>query len=180
MDTVTERIDRALNKQIVLTESLHEITSNIKTPYAIIGGHAVTIHGHPRTTQDIDLLTLDANAVAQELNGTNPQPMAIGGITVNVNGVEVDIIQPEQPWAADAIEQAVDTQYGRVVSKPYLVLTKLWASRGEQDDTDIIYTLRTMNEEEIALTKNLIAVYFPAYVDDVDSMIEIAKHVTNL
>jgi hypothetical protein len=142
----------------------------------LIGGHAVTIHGHPRTTEDIDLLARseDVNRIARMLGGTQSKPLAIGGISIKVRGVPVDIVAPKQPWVDPAIDAAERTRYGKVISKPFLVLTKLWAGRGEQDDTDILYVLRAMNAREKEQTRTLILHFLPNEADDLESMLALA------
>lgn len=144
--------------------------------YALIGGHAVTIHGHPRTTEDVDILARasDVERISSALGGIHPRPLAIGGLSIRVRGVPVDLVAPRQPWVDAAIDAAKRTRYGKVISKPYLVLTKLWAGRGEQDDTDILYVLRTMNSREIAQSRTLILHYLPNEAEDLESMLALA------
>ena len=144
--------------------------------YALIGGHAVTIHGHPRTTEDIDLLARpeDVGRISEMLGGMRARPLAIGGLSIKVRGIPVDIVAPRQPWVAGAVDSAIRTRYGKVISKPYLVLTKLWAGRGEQDDTDILYVLRAMNAREKEQTRTLILHYLPNEAEDLESMLALA------
>lgn len=60
-------------------------------------------------------------------------------------------------------------------SKPYLVLTKLWAGRGEQDDTDIISILRVMTPEDKAKTAELVRRHIGEDIEDFDQMIAISE-----
>jgi len=147
-----------------------------KVDYALIGGHAVTIHGHPRTTEDIDLLARpeDVSRITKMLGGIRSRPLAIGGVSIKVKGVPVDIVAPRQPWVDPALEAAKKTRYGKVISKPFLVLTKLWAARGEQDDTDILYVLRAMSSQEKQQTCTLIMRFLPNEADDLESMLALA------
>ena len=144
--------------------------------YALIGGHAVTIHGHPRTTEDIDLLARpeDVGRIVEKLEGIHSKPLSIGGVQIKVKGVPVDIVAPRQPWVDPAVEAAERTRYGKVISKPFLVLTKLWASRGEQDDTDILYVLRAMNSQEKQQTSRLVLHFLPNEAEDLESMLALA------
>jgi hypothetical protein len=144
--------------------------------YALIGGHAVTIHGHPRTTEDIDILVRPADVarIVAALAASTPHPLAIGGVSVKVKGVAVDVVAPAYRWVGPAIEAAGDSPYGRVISKPYLVLMKLWAARGEQDDTDILYVLKQMGPRERQVTRSLVRRHLPADVDDLDSMLALS------
>lgn len=144
--------------------------------YALIGGHAVTIHGHPRTTEDVDILARasDVERISSVLGGIQPRPLAIGGLAIRVRGIPVDLVAPRQPWVDAAIASAKQTRYGKVISKPFLVLTKLWAGRGEQDDTDILYVLRAMKAREKEQTRTLILHYLPNEAEDLESMLALA------
>ena len=144
--------------------------------YALIGGHAVTIHGHPRTTDDVDLLARseDVGRIKEMLGGIRSRPLTIGGVSIMVKGVPVDIVAPKQPWVGPAIDAAERTRYGKVISKPFLVLTKLWATRGEQDDTDILYVLRAMNSQEKQQVRTLVMRFLPNDADDLESMLALA------
>jgi hypothetical protein len=148
----------------------------IGVDYALIGGHAVTIHGHPRNTDDIDLLARseDVGRIREMLGGIRSRPLTIGGISIKVKGVPVDIVAPRQPWVDPALDTAEKTRYGKVISKPFLVLTKLWAMRGEQDDTDILYVLRAMNSQEKQQTRTLIMRFLPNEAEDLESMLALA------
>ena len=66
----------------------------------------------------------------EKAGGRVSNSLSIGGVAMNVNGVEIDLIAMDTPWAEDAIRTAGSSPHGRLVSKPYLVLMKLWASRG--------------------------------------------------
>lgn len=159
-------------------ESLDAITQLLSDiDYAVIGGHAVTLHGNPRMTEDIDILVdhNDAERVAHALGGQRRTPLAIGGYSVRVKSVPVDIVAVDQPWVQAALDSAQTTSHGKVVSKPYLVLMKLWAMRGEQDDTDVISVLRGMSRIERKTTRALVMQYLPAEMDDFNSMARIAE-----
>lgn len=171
--SLANKLDKILSRPVPL-EALAIIDDVLKdVPLAIIGGHAVTIHGQPRLTSDIDILINPSNVsnAVKRLNGTNVKPLHIGGVTFNSHGIDVDLIAPNKPWLSTAISSANETQYGRIVSKPFLVLTKLWSSRGEQDDTDIIGVIRNMSEEEIIQTRKLIKKHLPNDVDDLEQFI---------
>lgn len=162
----------------VPVEALDAITKKLSDiGYAVIGGHAVTLHGNPRMTEDIDILVdrADAERAARALGGRRRTPLAIGGYSVRVKGVPVDIVAVDQPWVQAALDSARSTAHGKVISKPYLVLMKLWAMRGEQDDTDVISVLRGMSRAERKATRELVERHLPAEADDFDSMVRIAE-----
>ena len=174
---IESKIDNLLNNKMLI-ESVTSITSSIgDIPYAIIGGHAVTIHGNPRTTDDVDILTAPqhVDAIVAALGAEVENTLTIGGVAAKLLGVEIDIIAPEMSWVDDALKEAENTKYGRVVSKPWLVLTKIWASRGMTDDHDIIKTLRSMNADEQKYTVWLVKKHFDHMEDDIGQMIELAN-----
>lgn len=176
---IERKIDKMLAHDHVLIESVQGITSVINVPYALIGGHAVTIHGTPRMTEDIDILTMPqyVDDIVKSLNIKVESPITIGGVAgKTISGMEIDVIAPsDQAWVEDAIDNSEGTKYGKVVSKPYLVLTKIFASRGTQDDADIINILNNMNETQQNKTAELVKEYFPSMYDDIMQMIEIAN-----
>ena len=49
-------------------------------------------------------------------------------------GLRIDVVAPIQPWVKAAIAKAEATAYGPMVSAPFLVITKLWDSRGSHDE----------------------------------------------
>ena len=52
---------------------------------------------------------------------------------------------------------------------------KLWAMRGEQDDTDAISILRGMSRAERKATQELIKRHLPAELTDFDSIVQIVE-----
>ena len=175
---VTRKKAKGVLERPVPTATVQKLLRLLRgVDYALIGGHAVTIHGHPRTTEDIDLLARpdDVGRITEMLEGIRLRPLAIGGVSIKVKGVPVDVIAPRQPWVGPALEAAQKTRYGKVISKPFLVLTKLWAGRGEQDDTDILYVLRAMNSREKEQTRTLIMHFLPNEAEDLESMLALAR-----
>lgn len=162
-------------EQVILLESLQQLLSPISDiPYAIVGGHAVAIHGYPRTTQDIDVLTTPENVekITQRLNFVETKPITLGGVSGRLaNGSEIDILSPGKSWVGQAIKNAVSTPQGKVISPPFLVLMKLWASRGVQDDADMLHVLKKMTYEQLELTQQLIQKYLPNEVEDLEQLI---------
>ena len=164
--------------KIVKLAAVSQFTQLLGTiPYAIVGGFAVALHGNPRLTQDIDLLVSPndlpaAQQAMERAGGRASNSLSIGGVAMSVNGTEVDLIALDAPWANEAIGSATSSSQGRVVTKPYLVLMKLWASRGEQEDLDMITLLRGMGQPEWNQTLGLVKKYLPNDVDDIKNLRE--------
>lgn len=172
--------ERTLRHEFVLIESLQDLLTGLgQIPHAIVGGHAVAFHGFPRTTSDVDVLTRpdDAYAAATALGLQHTSPLSLGGVAGTLpSGQEIDIVAPNQPWVDAAIQSGVNTPYGRMVAAPYLVLMKLWASRGAQDDTDMLHVLKKMTPEQLKQTKQIIKRYLPNEVEDLDSLISMRQY----
>jgi hypothetical protein len=81
--------------------SVREITRKLGGfDYAILGGHALTLHGQPRMTEDLDLLVCpdDVAAILRQLGATRSTPLAIGGASTVIKRVTLDLVAPCQPW----------------------------------------------------------------------------------
>jgi len=163
--------------------SVRQVLGLIPVPHALIGGHAVSILGHPRTTSDIDVLVApsDLEAAVQALEakgGKRGSPLTIGGITMVMPGEEeIDLVSPGEAWVQDAIAGAVSTPHGRVASRPWIVLMKMWASRGLQEDTDMLYMIKAMSPAERRETKRLFRQWLPSDQEDLAQMLDLARYV---
>jgi hypothetical protein len=143
-------------------------------PHAIIGGHAVTFHGRPRMTDDVDVLVAPENVqnAIRQLQLQQIGPLRTGGYSgTTPTGLRIDLVSPNQPWVASAITNPVSTPHGPMVSAPYLVISKLWDSRGSQDETDVLGVLGRMGDAELNMTRQLVARFLPNDVDDLESLI---------
>lgn len=141
--------------------------------YAVLGGHALAFQGYNRTTQDIDILVEpgDIDRIIGILDLQATKPLTIGGMSGQLSdGTEVDLVSPAVPWLADALSNAQSINGLRVLSKPFIVLSKIWASRGAQEDLDSMQMLKRMTPEEIVYTKRLVKLYYPANYDDLKQL----------
>lgn len=131
-------------------------------PYMLVGGQAVTFHGIPRFTEDIDItIGLSADGVEEMLSfcrdaglSALPDDPATFVRSTNVlpvsdptSGVRVDFIFSSVPFERSAIERAVKvTVRGagvRVATPEDLVLYKLFAGRPRDvEDARGIVTVR--------------------------------------
>lgn len=170
---------RPFADKVVKASSLRDISLALQgVDYAIIGGHAVAIHGYPRTTQDIDLLVSPSSLQEAEGRLGKPgTPLAIGGSSVEWNGIDVDLVCPDQPWVNDLLAGKQQSPYGPVVSKPGLVLMKLWSSRGGAEDMDMMQVIKHMTPQDTKTLKALVAKWLPNDVEDVKNLINYSKYV---
>jgi len=166
--------------RIVKVAGVRDVTQLLSIPYVVVGGHALAMHGHSRATDDVDIL-VNPSDVQQAMTDLGGKPMGvitIGGQAITMpDGLEVDLLAPSEPWVAQAVASGVETQHGRVISKPYLVLMKLWASRGAQEDMDMMVMLKSMTPVELKLTKGLVRQFLPNDVADLKNMLDYAKYV---
>lgn len=181
---LAESIKRVFDRQFVLLENVGSIVSRITSPYVIVGGHAVAYHGHPRTTQDIDIITSPGNgqSIISQLDAEVEGPLGcniptLTGYATRVNGVDVDVMELDEPWVDDMLSAAVSTPHGRMVSAEYLVLLKILGKRGLQDDTDIMRVLKHLKKPSISFIRKMLKRYMPTEVEDFDSMVEIVAVV---
>jgi hypothetical protein len=169
-------------KKVIKLASVKDVLAPLTVPYALIGGHAVSILGHQRTTSDIDVLVAphDMEEAAEALESQGAQrgnPLSIGGISLTMpGGTEVDIVSPDEPWVSDAISASTGSPYGQVVTRPWLVLMKMWASRGLQEDTDMVYMIKAMPDEEKEETRRLFGQWLPSDIDDLEQMVELSQY----
>lgn len=170
----TSKRENLLSHRFVIVENIASALQAVTIPHAIIGGHAVTFHGRPRMTDDIDLLVAPQNVqtAVMQLHLQQASPLRTGGISgVTPEGLRIDVVAPNQPWVVPAISRAIHTQYGPMVSAPFLVITKLWDSRGSQDETDVLGVLKNMTDADLNVTRQVVKQYLPNDVDDLESLI---------
>ncbi len=63
-----------------------------------------------------------------------------------------------------------------MISAPYLVITKLWDSRGSQDETDVLGVLKKMTDADLNVTRELIKRYLPNDADDLETLIAMRNY----
>lgn len=163
-----------LTHRFVVMENIGSALQGLTVPHAIIGGHAVTFHGRPRMTDDVDVLVAPENLqnAIRQLQLQQVSPLRTGGYSGTTSaGLRIDLVCPNQPWVAPAIANPISTPHGPMVSGPYLVISKLWDSRGSQDETDVLGVLGRMSDAELNVTRQLVARFLPNDVDDLESLI---------
>ncbi|HEX7376996.1 MAG TPA: hypothetical protein VF278_07780 [Pirellulales bacterium] len=163
-----------LAHRFVVMENVGAALQGLTVPHAIIGGHAVTFHGRPRMTDDVDVLVASENLqnAIRQLQLQQVAPLRTGGYTgTTPAGLRIDLVCPNQPWVESAIANPISTPYGPMVNSPYLVISKLWDSRGSQDETDVLGVLGRMGDAELNATRQLVARFLPNDVDDLESLI---------
>lgn len=141
----------------MLNKTLQKITrllDNINIPYMLIGGYAMTVHGIPRLTQDLDIsLGVDIKCLQKILNTTRPLFKPISKEPANFaketnvlllqdieTGIRVDLIFTFIDFERQAISEAVKIKIEdseiNCVSLENLIVYKMLAGR-ERDKEDV-------------------------------------------
>lgn len=139
---------------------------SIEARYAVIGGQAVAMRGHPRLTVDYDFLTLDRRVFEREVwtsleergaivdvrKGDPDDPLA-GVVHITLLGDhDVDVVVAKWKWEQGVIERAERLQL-RGISVPIprtsdLILLKL-AAGGYLDLQDVYALLHAGDREQL-------------------------------
>lgn len=159
-----------------------DIKSIIKqTPFVIIGGVATRMYMVERRTDNLDILVQfkDAKNVEEELLTSDAKRIAslnFGGSCWQLaDGSFLNVIYLNKPWVKDAVLNPNYNDTGLpIISLPYLVLSKIIASR-YLDLGDISRMLGGANEEELQQTKEIIGLYLNGAVEDVEDLAWLGK-----
>lgn len=151
--------------------------------YAVVGGAAMALHGHPRPTGDVDIL-MPQSEMQEALSrlGGQATPLATGGFSITVGPYEVDLVaypddrDPSQdaPWVQEALFSAKQGPHGRVISKPWLMAVKMMAGR-DKDFNDYIDVYRMMSVDERKQARSAIGNHMPNMYEDYRQVAQMAK-----
>lgn len=147
-------------------EPVVRVLETLGVPYALIGGHAVALRGHPRMTIDYDFLTTErrvleagfwaslerTGAKVDARRGDFDDPLA-GVVHIELSdGVEVDVVVGKGKWEQGVIDRAEILDAGGlripVPRTSDLILLKLSAG-GAHDLQDVIVLLELSNRESV-------------------------------
>jgi hypothetical protein len=151
---------------VTLLESVATLFEEKKIAYALIGASAVAARGAPRSTYDIDLLTVDARVLQDEtwefIRTLTKIEVRRGDLFDPLKGVvwlrpaterPIDVVVGRWKWQQAVIERAevVHSDLGSfpTVTMPDLILLKL-AAGGPQDAWDIDRLLAIAPESVVA------------------------------
>ena len=135
-------------------EPVVRVLKSLEASFALIGGHAVGLRGHPRMTLDYDLLTTERRVLqrdawgALEQNGAkvdvrrgdSDDPLA-GVVHIELpDGTEVDVVVGKWKWVQGVVDRAETLDVGALaIPVPLtsdLILLKL-AAGGYHDLQDV-------------------------------------------
>lgn len=165
----------------VLWPDLHEELQGI--PWAVAGAVATRRYMPERATNDLDLVILkkDAGEARRRMGESGMAligELAIGGSSWRTpSGVLVDVIEGEEEWWGDALEEAAgnqDQQGLPVLTLPYLVLMKLISSR-LVDVGDVSRMLGAADDSELDRVREVVGRHASDLLDDLESLIALGK-----
>jgi len=150
----------------MILEAISRVLKGMGSPYALIGGQALAMRGHPRLTHDFDFLTTDRRVFQPEVwkdletagasvvirKGDFDDPLA-GVIHINFDEKQdADIIVAKWKWEAAVIERAerltMDGVDVPVVQTSDLILLKL-AAGGFLDLQDVHNLLSSDDRDQL-------------------------------
>jgi len=150
-------------------------------PWVIVGAVATRAYMPERATKDLDILVRreDGDEVRARLEAagyTFVTHLAVPGFLVHSpEGVEVDVVLGDDPWLDEALAHPRQDPAGfPVLDLPYLVLTKLVASR-LQDVADLSRMLGLASDEELSSVRAVVTRYAPTEMDDLESLIYLGR-----
>lgn len=137
-----------------LVRRVVSVLESLATPYALIGGHAVSVRGFPRMTLDFDFLSVDPRVLSAECwkdlesegarvdirRGDADDPIA-GLARITFGEDEIDILLARWKWEAAVLQRAERMNLGDVTAPvpitSDLILLKL-AAGGPVDLQDVV------------------------------------------
>ncbi len=150
-------------------------------PFVVIGGVATRLYAPERMTDDLDILIEAKNAEKLSADLTSGGCQKLGSLSIGgshwrlPDGMALDVLEEDAPWAAEAITNPASAPNGLpVISLPYLVLMKMRASRGI-DIGDLTRVLGAADDAAIAEVAHVIAIHLPDGVEDLEGLVYLGR-----
>jgi hypothetical protein len=151
--------------------------------WATVGGVAIRHYAPERATIDLDVLIPRGAAptARQRLQAAGfhyEGELSVGGSTWTApDGTPVDALEADDPWVAEALEQATgntDLQGLPILPLPYFVLMKLRSGR-TGDIADVTRMLGLAEDAGLDAVRDVIRRWEPDAVEDLESMIVLGR-----
>lgn len=149
-------------------------------PWALVGAIALRAYAPERATADVDILVHQRDAQAAEAafraaGYAITARLTIGGFTAEQAGLPpIDVLTNGERWVETALAQPGRDAAGLpVVSRPYLALLKLRASRS-RDLPDLTQLVGLASDDERAQIRAVVAKEAADMIDDYDSIAMLA------
>lgn len=131
-------------------------------PHALAGGLAVSAHGYPRTTDDVDFLVGDEAFEKREGGFVTLKVPLIAIGNVRVDFVAIDETKGEERQLRPAVEEPPRSDGVPIVALPALVYMKLKAGR-QKDIADLVELLKR-GSVDLAAMDDYIEEYAPEQI----------------
>jgi hypothetical protein len=154
-----------------------------EVPWATVGGVATRHYSPERATVDLDVL-VERSAAPTVRERLRKGGFRYGGeLTVgrstwtSPDGIAVDVLESEAPWAGDALRQArqnQDLQGLPVLPLPNFILMKLQSGR-TLDLADVTRMLGLASDADLNAVRHAVRQYDPDALEDLESMIVLGR-----
>lgn len=153
------------------------------TPFAVVDAVATRLYAPERQTRDLDVVILADNAAItrkklQEAGWTQTSQLSIGGSSwLSPNNEEMDVLEGQETWWAEAIKDAQENRDGQglpILPLPYLVLMKFQSGRSI-DIADISRMLGLATNEALNEIRKVFSQYETEGLEDLESLIQLGK-----
>lgn len=149
-------------------------------PYILVGGEAMNAYSLRPSGGDSDILMMsnDAENAKDILEDTGWKVKSTsGGFSATKDGQEVDVLTERGGSALteigpEGVSEAIGSSSGHVMSKPWLLVSKILASR-DKDMPDLSLLMDGMSSSEVSRTKSIARRYAPWILDIIESEVAI-------
>jgi hypothetical protein len=152
-------------------------------PWAVVGGVATRRYMPERSTVDLDVAVLPdhhrlAGDALRAAGYTAKGNLTIAGSQwLSPEGVELDLIPLEQPWAEAALEEAagnLGSDGMPVMPLPFLIMMKLRSGRGS-DGYDVVRMFAAASDDDRAMVAGVVRQWDSELSEDIASLIEMGR-----
>lgn len=172
------RWDRGKDKKMAADRLLEwEWIGNVLSgvPHVIVGGMAVNQFAPPRATEDLDIaLAVGGAQLAMTLLGQQGFELAgafsLRGWTLRRGVAALDLLELDEAWFIEALQQPYRVGPFPVLDLPYLILMKMAASRGT-DIGDIQRMLHGADEPRRMQVRDAFHRFAPQDLEDLEQLI---------
>jgi hypothetical protein len=155
-----------------LARKISEKLKTHKIPHAIAGGMAVSMHGRPRMTKDIDILiSSKASNIIKSIGKTKNISGFLNGLSISINDIDIDFLFLGKGIKSKDILSAKYINGLPVVNIETLILMKMGAGR-TQDTADIV---KLLNLGKVDISKVIERLKNKEDKSDFEQVVQMAK-----
>ncbi len=162
-------------------QTVFNLSSIVSVPFVVVGGVATRLYAPERTTDDLDVLVMadDAPQLYRELTAAGCQgvgALPVGGSEWRLtDGTTLNVRESDTEWAREAVQSPVAGPDGLpVICLPYLVLMKMYASRGI-DIGDLTRMLGGADDETLHGVRDVVSRHMSDAREDLEILISLGR-----